>query len=135
MRRSLSLVVVAGCAFALGACASAQRAPETDPEDVALILSTDGYELHYRAGRVVLVDERPGHELGPRDVETYEEFKRLYEVKKAERLPPELPSRGVEVNGWRGLDCVRQGDTCGPAPEYPTGGLVRLRLHFPQPAR
>ena len=135
MRTSSYLVMAAGCAFALVACASAQRAPEADPEDVALILSTDGYELHYRAGRVVLVDERPGHELGPRDVETYEEFKRLYEVRKEERLPPEQPSRGVEVNGWRGLDCVRQGGTCGPAPEYPTGDLVRLRLLFPQPAQ
>lgn len=135
MRKSSSLVMAAFGAFALVACASAQRAPEADPEDVALILSTDGYELHYRAGRVVMVDERPGHVLGPHDVETYEEFKRLYEVKKAERLPPEQPSRGVEVNGWRGLDCVRAGGVCGPAAEYPTGDIVRLRLLFPQPAQ
>lgn len=135
MRGLIQLGAVAFSVAVLTACASVQRPPEANPEDVALILSTDGYELFYRAGRVVVVDERPGREIGPRDVETYEEFKRLYEVKKEERLPPEQPSRGVEVNGWRGLDCVRQGDTCGPEPYYPTGDLVRLRLTFPQPAQ
>jgi len=115
----------------LTGCATAPTAPAAPPGDAALILSTDGYELHFRAGRVLLVDERPGHVPGPHDVTTYEEFKKLYEVRKEERLPPEQPSRGIEINGWRGLECVRRGQICGPAGAEPAGDLVRLRIAFP----
>jgi len=133
MLLKLALAIAFAATLALTGCASVHTPPEADATEAALILSTDGYELHYQGGRVVVVDERPGHEPGPHDVASYEEFKRLYEVRKAERLPPEQPSAGVEVEGWRGLDCVRRAQTCGPATEYPVADIVRIRILFPQP--
>ncbi len=119
----------------VGGCATTNNALD-DRRPAALLLTTDNYELHYRDGRVVLLDQRPEATPSPREVETYEEFKQLYEVRKETALPDRLPSDGVAVDGYQGLDCVRKGATCGRATERPTPGApIRLKLFFPQSAQ
>lgn len=124
-----------GALLALSACATSPHAvgDAGTTDEAALLLATDTYELHYREGRVVVLDARPDREVRPRDVATYAEFRELYEVRAADRVPERQPTEGVEVSGWRGLDCVRDGHACGRQSEWPVRDLIRLRLRFPEP--
>ncbi len=133
-------VAVALLALLTAACAAPGPAvtPLTDPAQATapsgptLLLVTDGYELHYREGRVYQVVTRPDRlpsEL--REITSYDEFRDLYEVREGADLPAELPSEGVPVNGWRDQDCVRAGHACGRAPEVTPNTMIQLRLRFP----
>lgn len=136
LRRSLWVL----SALALvGSSACGTTAPPAEPvpqEQPALLLALDTHELHYRAGRVFVVD-RTGKAPEPlREVTTYEQFRGLYQVRKGEEIPPALPERGLALNGWIGLDCVREGQACGRQPErHPDRGFVRLRILFPNAPR
>lgn len=124
-------------AFALGGCATTTTMDSDSTsgvEDDVLILAVDGFELHYRSGEVVAV--RPagsGPALTPTEerVRTYRDFKKMYELRSETDLPSVLPPDGVDVLGWRGLECVRPGGACGPRPaEPPTDQAVRVKLKF-----
>ncbi len=111
------------------AVASSQR-----DADSALLLTADGYELHYQKGRVYkLTWASPEAPAVRRPVESWREFRGLYagDTLDGGALPLELPDAGVEVAGWRGQECVREGHPCGQMPEDPPPGLlVRLTLQF-----
>jgi len=124
--------LVVATLLAVGCATTGSVSDRGAADRTALILATDGYELHYQEGRVVVVPVDGAQQPSPRDVESYEEFKALYEVRKDEELPLEQPREGVEVNGWRGLECVRRGHACGAGSDYPPPvELIRLRVLFP----
>lgn len=100
----------------------------------ALIVATDGYELHLRAGRVYVVEPgaAPARQPVAREVRSYARFRDLYSKADAGALPSAEPSDGVLVTGWRDLECVRLGHVCGRQPEPGgRGDAVRLKIVFP----
>ena len=120
-----------GCATAPHARAVAEA--RADLDQPALILATEAYELHLRDGRVWAVQPPDAHTAPAfRQVETWEEFRRLYSVRAGETLPPVAPREGIDVNGWVNLTCVRDAEVCGRQPEPGgRGDAVRVRVVFP----
>ena len=108
---------------------SAQAGPES-----ALLLTADGYQLHYSEGQVYQLTFA-GADVAPlrRAIDSFKEFRELYLVDAAAPvdLPERLPDAGVTVSGWRGQECVRAGHAGGPmSADPPPGVLVRLTLRF-----
>jgi hypothetical protein len=129
-RRGRAVAALAMALIASG-CASTRGAEE---DGAALILATDAYELHYRAGKVLVVRAAEAIPAQVEEIKSYREFRGLYNVgATANWLPEVAPSPSVEVTGRRGLACVRATKLCGPATDFPSrGDAVRLRLEFPQ---
>jgi hypothetical protein len=110
----------------LAACASSPPAePEGDGAGPALILATDAYELQVQGGRVLVFEEGVA-----REVQRYEELRELYTRDGAALLPERPDARGTNVLGWRDLECVRRGQTCGREPDFPARDMLRLKLRF-----
>ncbi|MCB9731792.1 MAG: hypothetical protein H6745_04045 [Deltaproteobacteria bacterium] len=121
----------------LAACASAPPAPSAtgaDQRDDALVLVTDRYELHLKSGQLVkLTPTSQNVPPAVAPVGSYGEFRELYEARAGEELPEAAPPGGVEVAGWRDLECVRDGQACGREPADPAAHpAVKLRLAFPR---
>lgn len=119
----------------LAACASVPTKSDSASEgDDALVLVTDRYELQLRSGHLVMLT--PVSQDVPaaiRPVDSYGEFRELYEARAGDALPEQAPPGGVEVAGWRGLECVRAGHACGAEPADPVAHpAVKLRIAFPR---
>ncbi len=136
--RRLRLLGLALGVFMLSGCATtgpARHAGE-EPAPVGPFLLVGSPEYHLEAndaGQVFLIrasDE--GLRLDRREIDSYEEFRTLYEVGERDPLPPELPTEGLLVNGWRGQECLRAAHVCGTAPAEPLHGLspVQVLLKF-----
>ncbi len=123
------------CALAVTLLAAGCASTAGEARPTALIVATDAYELHVRSGEVRLLE--PGEVLGAPAADrplTWEEFRRLYEKAQRTGLPERPPTEGVDVNGWVGLACVRDGAACGREVEPGTrGDAVRIRIVFPTP--
>ncbi len=141
MRTAATLFAASLVTSALLSCGSTSTSISTSTDaaasqadEFALIVATDGYELHLRAGRVYVVKPgaAPARLPVQREVRSYERFRDLYARADAGPLPSAVPSEGVQVNGWRDLECVREGHVCGRKPEPGSrGDAVRLRIVFP----
>jgi len=133
--RSFS-VVLAAAVLSLGGCATTSGSQSGDALDdqPVLILATQDYELHLRGGEVVMVrtkEDGPATSATEEKVQSYQKFKNLYELRSGEELPPVMPEGGVVVTGWRGLDCVRPGRSCGPQPAEPSQeNMVKVKVTF-----
>jgi hypothetical protein len=116
-----------GSALALvlmgGACGTSSS--QTRDDGPALLLATDAYELQVRNGAVFV------HEAGTmRAIDRYEELRELYQRDGQPMLPEAPAAGGTSVLGWRDLECVRRGETCGREPDRPARDMVRLKLRF-----
>ena len=106
------------------------------PQPLEPLLLFGSPEFHLEAtegGQVFVVTEGDnGVGLERREVDSYEEFRTLYQADDAEPLPPELPTEGLMINGWRGQECMRAAHVCGTAPAEPLHGLppVQVLLRF-----
>lgn len=91
----------------------------------ALLLVTDTYELQLQGGRIIVYESGVSHE-----VERYEELRELYRRNDGPPLPERPDADGTNVFGWRDLECVRLGQTCGREPDMPARDMIRLKLRF-----
>ncbi|MGM0578402.1 MAG: hypothetical protein ACQEXJ_21940 [Myxococcota bacterium] len=124
-----SLLAAALLAVSTPGCASTSESRE---DDGALLLATPQYELHVVEGKVyqVVPDEQGTVEV--REVSSYDKFRDLYRVERMRDLPATAPERGVVLNGWVGLECVRKGHACGRMPERGVEqNMIELRVRFP----
>lgn len=133
------LGAILGGGLALGAAACASGSSDVRPvthvwsdeaEEPALLSASGAYELHVRDGRVVQVvpATEPGRAPSERVIDNYDELRRLYEGATGRPLPTEATPGVIQVNGWRGLECVRAAKACGPAPEVAPMSMVVLRF-------
>ncbi|MFT7582297.1 MAG: hypothetical protein ACI9MR_003979 [Myxococcota bacterium] len=129
--RGLTRAGLAVCLMAAACASTPTTASKSADQGPVLLLGRADYELHFRDGDVVVVRPRAldGAEPGSQErVQTYEEFRRLY---GADALPASMPTGGVTVNGWSGLDCMRPGNSCGARPDVPPAqSAVTVKLHF-----
>lgn len=100
------------------------------------VLLVGGSTYHLEAdpeGRVFMVRPDDAGAATRREVKTYEEFRTLYGAGDPVTLPERLPTEGLLIHGWHGLDCVRAGTVCGARPAEPVppeANLLRVLLTF-----
>jgi len=128
--------LVLGMAFGLtlAACPSTPRTPDDEAgaakDDDAVLVSGGGpFEIHVRAGRALqLIPSPVGEPPIIKPIGTLDELRMLYETSRGEPMPQPRPGGGVTLNGWDGLECVRAGHACGPAPQSVPRALVVVRF-------
>jgi hypothetical protein len=126
-----SLAPLIAGAFLLLACASApERRLWAESAEPALVTQSGAFEIHVRGGKVVKVvpATEPGRSATVREIDDIAELRELYVDAVGEPLPEDAHSGRVELNGWLGLECVRQGHACGRAPEEVPRALIVLRF-------
>ena len=134
--KRLAAVALSG-ALALAACASSRPMPEehegrvhVDASEPVLLTSSGAFELHVRDGQLIAITPAtaPGETARRREIRTLDELRNVYEQNGL--TPPDQAGDGtIQVNGWRGLECVRLGEACGPAPrDGPSRVMVVLRF-------
>lgn len=113
--------------FMLIGCASSGGVAAETQEPV-LLARSQAYELHVRNGRVVQVIPamKPGDTATEREIRDAEELRRLYAEAGGEPLAATESDEAVNINGWAGLDCVREAKACGQAPEEGTPRVMVL---------
>ena len=132
-------------ALLLSACAtsppSTTQGPQgAPPARAELVLLAGGPDYHLEAtptGEVFIVrPSEDGSGVLRTSVDSYDEFRTLYEGGDAKALPPRLPTEGLLISGWQGTACMRAGHVCGRAPAEPVPSdvaVLRILLTFPAP--
>lgn len=130
-----ALLALAG-ALSLSTCATTASRSEASrlwadgPRDPVLLSASGGLEIHIRDGKVleVVPATEPGANERTRIIASLDELRTLYEETSGKPLPVEATPGVIQVNGWRGLECLRAGRACGPIPEVAPQAMVVLRF-------
>ncbi|MFO0744277.1 MAG: hypothetical protein U1F43_01195 [Myxococcota bacterium] len=137
MQRLSTIIVGAFLASGVGlfaGCASSgstQKGLWADGEREPVLLSASGaFEIHVRGGKVIEVvpATEPGGNAKTRVIGSMDELRTLYEESSGKPMPAEATPGVVQINGWRGLECLRAGRACGPSPEVAPQAMVILRF-------
>jgi hypothetical protein len=115
----------------LSGCASTanDRRMAIDNAEPTLIAQSATYELHVRNGRVEQVVPNPDGTASVRVVDREGEFRQLYVDATGKPLPDGGVGIPIEVNGWVGLECVRDAKTCGTQPADAPRSMIVVRFH------
>ena len=137
LARIVRLGLLAGLGLFVSACASSRPMPEEraarlhiDASEPVLLTSSGAFELHVRDGHLVAFTPAtaPGETARQREIRTLDELRSVYQS-NGQALPDRQTDGTIQVNGWRGLECVRLGEACGPAPiDGPSRVMVVLRF-------
>ena len=122
MRFVMAMIVL------LGACASTStRGLRADHDEPVLLARSGAFELHLVDGKVIefVPTTEPGGHARLREIQDLGELKQLYA--NAGGTAPSGNDEAVQINGWAGLECVRAGEACGPAPENTPRVMVLVR--------
>jgi hypothetical protein len=126
-RRLLMLLLVTS--FWL-ACATA-RGPGIWSDETRPVLLYHGtaFELRIREGRVeqLLIPASAGTPARLRTIDDIDELRRIYATTD-QPIRVLDGQRTIEVMGWAGLQCMRPGEACGPAPADLPGVMFILRF-------
>lgn len=130
-RRASSILV--GMALAFGACATAGPKPPrvwSESHEPVLLAHGGAFELHIRNGKVeqIIPASTPGGLTRVRVVDDIGELRQLYVDAVGTPLPEGGEGMPLEVNGWVGLECVRAGQACGPAPADAPRAMIVVRF-------
>ena len=121
-----SLVICLACL--LGCATSSTNTRVESSEEPGLIAQTATYELHVRNGKLEQVIPNPDGTSHVRVIDNEGEARQLYVDATGQPLPANRTGMPIEVNGWVGLECVRNAKACGAQPADAPRTMVVLKF-------